>query len=253
MDDREGIGRFLNPLERFPAELFASGFAVVFLVAVFVGPWAALAAAGIVGLAQALLVRNAFTLRNRSKGSAAESSAQAVYLRGELNRAKSRMPYEDIETGLGSRRQLEVAWTRQAARHRRWGEPFSLAVFRVCGADSPGESLSVEQACVVAGVMLDISRAEDVVCRVDNDLFVALLAASGREGAVAFSSRVVSALEDRSHTIDDEEVELRVVSGVSEWQEGMTAAPQMVKLAMNDFVTDELERARAARSQQRAS
>lgn len=98
--------------------------------------------------------------------------------------------HEDPETGLGTRRQLEVAWIKSAARARRWGEPFSIVLLDVHDAFGGQGVLDAASARQVGALLTEAARGEDSVFRLANSGFAVLLSGARAAGAATFVERV---------------------------------------------------------------
>ncbi|MEX2080410.1 MAG: diguanylate cyclase [Dehalococcoidia bacterium] len=224
--------RLVYPLNRFPGEAFALAVGGTILLALFAGPWAGFGLCAALALVQAGLVRAAFASRDEALERAATVEEHDGLLKTELNKIRSRMPYEDHETGVGTRRQLELSWTKQLARHRRWGEPFAIALLEVTDAFRKERLLGPGTAASVASALLEVARTEDVICRLDNHTFAVLLAGTGKEGADRFVDRARVRTSGEPHDGDDgEEFYLTVVGGTAEWDDAMQTVVDMLAVA----------------------
>ncbi len=236
------MSRVSRLVDRFPGEMFAVGIGLVVVAAIFVSPWAALGLCMVLAAGQAYLVGRAYAGKEAAATELAQVQERDAVLRAELNKIRSRLPYEDSETGVGTRKQLEVSWTKQVARNRRWGEAFSLAVLEFTDAFRPEKLLSPAGASSTANALLDVARTEDIVCRLDNHTFAVLLAGTGTDGARAFVDRLrirVSAEPQREP--DGADSYLTVVGGVAEWTEGMRSLVDLLAVADSDMALFRVE------------
>lgn len=215
-------------IDRYWEEALALGVGGAVAAVIFSQPWLAfaalLAAAGVTAVAA-----------RRAGAQAALANDELIGLREDVARHRRRAAYEDIETGLGTATQLEVAFTKQVARHQRWSEDFALVVLQVNDASKVDRPLQTLTASSIARGLLLVARSEDTVCRLDNWTFAVLLSASTREGAEAFIARARTRVSATSHPGDQGEVFVTMRGGVAAWHEGITTMADMLAEADGDI------------------
>lgn len=95
----------------------------------------------------------------------------------------------DPLTGVLNRRQFELPFDQEIARHLRTGEPCSLVLFDLdhCKAvnDAYGHPVGDALLHTIAEVVTGRLRASDLLARWGGEEFLALLPATDRDGAVA--------------------------------------------------------------------
>jgi diguanylate cyclase (GGDEF)-like protein len=106
--------------------------------------------------------------------------------------------WSDILTGLLNRRGLEEEIGREEARARRYGTPAAIAVFDVAGIKeiNARHGLAGGDAVLrtVGSTLRAGARDSDVVARIADDQFVAVLPGADLEGARVFMERVRGAM-----------------------------------------------------------
>lgn len=107
----------------------------------------------------------------------------------------------DALTGLLNRRAFAEALRREIARARRTSTVVAVLYIDIddfkAVNDSRGHQKGDEALSMVAGVLKDASRENDVVARLGGDEFCAVLPGVDAGGAEAFRARFVQALTDR--------------------------------------------------------
>jgi len=149
-----------------------------------------------------------------------ESSDRIRALRGDLEALERRAVYEDPQTGLGNRRQLQVACMKQIARYRRWHEPFAIALLEFANPFRPDRPLTDDALAGIAQSLLDVARTEDTVCRIDGQVFACVLTNTGEPGAIDFVDRVRVRLSEQPVRTANEAF-YTIYSGESAWSTDM--------------------------------
>lgn len=149
-----------------------------------------------------------------------ESRDTIATLKGDLEILERRAVYEDPQTGLGNRRQLQVACMKQIARYRRWHEPFALALLEFANPFRPDRPLSDEALSGIAQALLDVARTEDTVCRIDGQTFAIVLTQTGEAGAIDYVDRVRVRLSEQPVKTSNEGF-FTIYSGEGSWAADM--------------------------------
>jgi diguanylate cyclase (GGDEF)-like protein len=131
------------------------------------------------------------------------SADLAQHLRSEENwAALERLALTDPLTGLSNRRAGERALDREAARARRTGSPFSLALLDLDNFkdinDSQGHAVGDDVLCEVSRILMSTFRASDLAVRWGGDEFLVLLPDVTLEGAAVFAERARLLVESLS-------------------------------------------------------
>ncbi|HET7738695.1 MAG TPA: diguanylate cyclase, partial [Tepidiformaceae bacterium] len=196
--------------------------------AIFSQPWLAAASLAITIGILGSVVRSA----TRSRDAAV---AELDDVHADLDRQRERVSYEDPESGLGTAKQLEVSFVKQAARFERWEEAFSLAILEMKDAYRPERTFSPITAASIGRALLNVARSEDTVCRIDNGTFAVLLAATGADGADAFVARARTRVGGVGHPGDAGEVFVTIEAGVTMWRTELETIEAMVLDAGRDM------------------
>lgn len=149
-----------------------------------------------------------------------ESRDRITGLRADLEALERRAVYEDPQTGLGNRRQLQVSCMKQIARYRRWREPFALALLEFANPFRPDRPLSDEALAGIAQALLDVARTEDTVCRIDGQAFAVILTQTGEAGAIDYVDRVRVRLSEQPVKTSNEGF-FTIYSGEGSWSPDM--------------------------------
>jgi diguanylate cyclase (GGDEF)-like protein len=131
------------------------------------------------------------------------SADLAQHLRSEENwAALERLALTDPLTGLSNRRAGERALDREAARARRTGSPFSLALLDLDHFkdinDGQGHAVGDDVLCEVSRILMSTFRASDLAVRWGGDEFLVLLPDVTLEGAAVFAERARLLVESLS-------------------------------------------------------
>lgn len=177
---------------------------------------------GVVALLVGFVLHLAVDRANASR----EAEALERHIRQQLN--------EDPETGLGTTRQLDVAWIKCVARARRWNEPFCLAVLEVTDAFRTGGRLDPGAAAAIGRLLNSLARGEDSTFRLADSTFAVLLSAAETEGAAAFVER--ARVRISSDPLPDANGRFYTVyGGVSQWRDDVAGPREMVAGAQDDM------------------
>jgi len=149
-----------------------------------------------------------------------ESSDRIRALRSDLEALERRAVYEDPQTGLGNRRQLQVACMKQIARYRRWHEPFAVALLEFANPFRPDRPLTDDALAGIAQSLLDVARTEDTVCRIDGQVFACILTNPSEPGAIDFVDRVRVRLSEQPVRTASEAF-YTIYSGEAAWDANM--------------------------------
>lgn len=150
-------------------------------------------------------------------------------------------PYEDPDTGLGTRRLLEIASAKEAARHRRSNEPFALALLSITDAFRPRRPVEPAIARAVAVILLRAARTEDSVCRLGERTFAVLLPCANATGAMSFLDRARIRVSSEPQREGDKHRYLTVYGGVGEWQDSMSSLEDLLASARADMTDFRVE------------
>jgi diguanylate cyclase (GGDEF)-like protein len=117
----------------------------------------------------------------------------------ELLREREQLARTDPVTGLMNRRAAEEVLEREASRAQRFGSRISVALidldhFKQVN-DRHGHAAGDEALRATAQVITAAMRGVDVAARWGGDELVAILPATGLEGARSFAERVRAAVE----------------------------------------------------------
>jgi len=198
-------------------------FGAALVVAAFAGPNAGLALmTGVALLLAAMCLHIAIDRAH----AADEAETWERHIRKQL--------HEDPETGLGTRRQFDVAWIRDAARARRWGEPFSLVLLDVQDAFGGQDAMTPAAAKQVGTILTEAARGEDSVFRLGNAAFAVLLSAARSDGASAFLERVRVRISSEPIPAGTGSF-FTVYGGVNEWHDAQEAPEAMLRAAELDM------------------
>jgi PleD family two-component response regulator len=187
--------------------------------------WMATASAVIAALA---LWRHAATLRR-----------ELVQLKLE-SRGLQRAAVNDPVTGLGSRDRLDEDCGRLVARHKRWGETFSLLLIEVWDESQPDAALRPAVLAGIARTLQDSARIVDHLYRLDARTFVGLLAECNLDGARICAGRVRDLLGSALLANGEGTTGLDVVCGVAEWSPDIHSVQQLLEKADADDEADRL-------------
>jgi diguanylate cyclase (GGDEF)-like protein/PAS domain S-box-containing protein len=142
----------------------------------------------------------------------------------DLERERGELSRTDPVTGLGNRRTGEEVMERESSRGQRFGSRVSLALFNLDlfaqVSERHGQHAGDEALRAVAEVIAGAVRGADIAVRWGGDELLAILPATGIDGAKSFGERVrarVEALEpSRGHGVT-------VSCGLAEVQPGEDA------------------------------
>src|SRR5256886_1038831 len=117
----------------------------------------------------------------------------------DLMREREQLARTDPITGLMNRRAAEEVLEREASRAQRFGSRISVALvdldlFKQVN-DRHGHAAGDEALRAVAQVITSAMRGVDVAARWGGDEMIAILPATGLEGARSFGERVRAAVE----------------------------------------------------------
>lgn len=155
-----------------------------------------------------------------------EAEALERHIRKQLN--------VDPETGLGTIRELDVAWIKCVARARRWNEPFCVAVLEVSDAFRSSGRLDPAAAAAIGRLLSALARGEDSVFRLGGASFAVLLSAAEAEGAAAFVER--ARIRISSDPLPDASGRFYTVyGGVAQWRDEVAGPGEMVTAAQADM------------------
>ena len=150
--------------------------------------------------AGALAILGLLLLRAVKRGNSSEKKfrhAAWLYQESESQlRSVSRTPYEDVETRLGTLRQLKRDAAKEIARSIRLDVSTALAVVHVGGASELEKPLRPAAAEYLAGILLAVPRVEDGVYRIGVRMFAVLLTSCPEAGANAFAARLRTGLPE---------------------------------------------------------
>ena len=154
----------------------------------------------------------------------------------------------DSLTGAANRRTFEEELAREAARHRRTHEAFSVILLDLDDLkqrnDCFGHAAGDRALVVLATACLRTVRETDLVARLGGDEFAVLLPGSNFAGATALAARLRDAVEQAS---TEEGGPLRVSVGIAAAEHGRGAAEHIVQLADRDLYQDKaVRKARAS-------
>jgi diguanylate cyclase (GGDEF)-like protein len=231
-----------RPIGRFPGEFFALGLALCIGMQLAFGTPYAIATAGIIGLLQVVLLRKQRMggLDDKKRLELAEAEAKkwqerANTFMSELACYRDQVDYQDPETGVGSTRQFEVEFIKQVARHRRRGEPFSLALLQVRDPDHPDDLLDTAVIVAAAHRLAETARIEDSLCRVARRGFAVLLDGADSKGAEVYVNRARDRFEEVPVAVSGRRVELVLSAGIAEYKPAMGEVQEMLSAAARDL------------------
>lgn len=205
-----------------------AGFAIILFGVALIATGLAGPAVGLALMVGVVLVLAGACLHLASdrKYAAAETDAFEQHIRQQL--------HEDPETGLGTARQLDVAWIKSTARARRWNEPFCITILEVAEALGSIDRVDARTASAMAGIITTLARGEDSVFRLGDSTFAVLLAGAEMSGASMFMER--ARIRISSDPIPDASGRFYTVyGGVVQWREGFRGATEMVGEAQTDM------------------
>lgn len=189
--------------------------------------WAVLAFLLIAGLIRLLIG----VVTRRLEEEIAQRTADVQRLLAEVSHLASRDPLTDLfnRRSFGERLRAEIA------RARRGGGAFSLVGIDLDGFkrinDRHGHPTGDEALCVVASVLRDTLRAQDVAGRVGGEEFAVLLPDTGVDGAEATARRLRDRLSARSvPTPSGEPLRVTFSAGVIEWRADLDEATLLRRL-----------------------
>jgi GGDEF domain-containing protein len=235
--------RFDNrPIGRFPGEFFVLGLAVSLGVQLSFGWAAAIAAAGLIGLVQVVLLRKqrlaGVDTEKRLEIAEAEArkwQERANTFMSELACYRDQVDYQDPETGVGSTRQFEVEFIKQVARFRRRGETFSLALLQVRDPEHPDDLLDTPVIVAAAHRLAETARIEDSLCRVARRGFAVLLDGADARGAEVYIHRARQRFEEVPINASGRRIQLALNAGVAEYNTTFTEVQEMLATAARDL------------------
>jgi two-component system cell cycle response regulator len=116
----------------------------------------------------------------------------------QLNRTNSelaRQAASDALTGLANRREFDLQWERELARHRRHGTPLAVVMldldhFKAIN-DEFGHAVGDAVLRETGRVLRDAVRLSDLLARVGGEEFALVITSSDRPGAVATAEKLV--------------------------------------------------------------
>jgi GGDEF domain-containing protein len=143
--------------------------------------------------------------------------------------------FVDPVTGLGNPVQFMRDATRLAAAHRRNGTPFSVAIVEARYVSRPALPLAPDEVSEVARVLLDASRTEDSVSRLNGFQFGVVLANAHEAGAREFNERVCARLGVVPLAGADGPRYVEVSVGCAEWKTDAETVGEMKAEALVDL------------------
>jgi diguanylate cyclase (GGDEF)-like protein len=154
----------------------------------------------------------------------------------------------DPLTGAANRRTFEEELTREAARHRRTREPFSIILLDLDDLkhrnDSLGHAAGDEALSALARACLRTVRETDLVARLGGDEFAVLLPGSTYVGATMLAARLREAVEQA----EVEGGSLRVSLGIAAADHTHGPVEHIVQMADRDLYQDKALRKASARN-----
>lgn len=148
----------------------------------------------------------------------------------------------DPLTGAANRRTFEEELAREAARHRRTHEPFSVIALDLDDLkqrnDRFGHAAGDQALVALAQVCASTVRETDLVARLGGDEFAVLLPGSNHAGASALALRLRAAIEG----VEVDGGTLRVSMGVAAAEHGRQEAERIVQTADRDLYQDKARR-----------
>ena len=146
----------------------------------------------------------------------------------------------DDETGMGNEHQLLDQLSHQVAVFERYGRPGALVTIemRAIGfrpADR-GE-LPPSPALHVAAILRDLTRASDILLRVEETRFVAVLAETTRVGANVLIDRIIdrASAEPFARNADGSGIRAQVWAGAAELTPGMDKPLDYLEMALTNM------------------
>ncbi len=123
--------------------------------------------------------------------------AALAYANAKQRERLSRQALTDELTGLANRRHFHDRMAAELKRAHREGSGLSLLLFDLDDFkainDRHGHLVGDEALCGFAEVLRREARASDVVCRTGGEEFAVILPSTGREDAVVYAERLLSA------------------------------------------------------------
>lgn len=146
----------------------------------------------------------------------------------------------DEETGFGNEHQLPDHLNRQIAVFRRYSQPGALVTIEVRPVgfrpDAPGDK-PPSPAPYVAAILRDLTRAADVILRVEETRFAIVMPESTKAGADAMIERIINraAAAPFARNTDGSGIRAQVWAGAAELAPGLDQPLDYLESALADM------------------
>lgn len=146
----------------------------------------------------------------------------------------------DHITGLLNRKAVMHQLESQISRSRRYGNPLSVMVMRICCSGGAAEKVARPILLTYSRMLRDQTRWPDIIGRWSEHEFLLVLPETTEESATALGSKIRKQITGLS--VDGQEIEeiCETSYGISEWRQKMDAMG-LVKRAMS--VVEEIKKA----------
>jgi diguanylate cyclase (GGDEF)-like protein len=148
--------------------------------------------------------------------------------------------WSDVLTGLLNRRGLEEEMSREEARSRRYGTPVAVALLDIEGLKQVNERHGFTggdaMLRAVGTALRSGARDSDIVARIGDDQFVAVLPGAELTGAQVYVDRVRGAAR-YAHLPNGSIVPIQLTAGVATREEA-GALPDALELAGRRLLTE---------------
>lgn len=204
-----------------------------------IGAWSAAAALGVLlsvvelGLAAGPPGAGALTAAGAAVVAAAGASRMVAHFRRQ-GRSAVRSVFQDPDSGVLSRRGLELVMEKEVGEARRGGT-MSVALVAMAGYEEIDEPEIRRHVLREAGeALIHNSRAMDAVGRLEENRFLAILPDADQTGAATFAERVCTklrsvAVSEGPGSVVDSGVEAR--AGTATWSEPSAGRAELLREA----------------------